>query len=88
MALTEKPADHSAEAVAAAAKRDEAAAAKRIADDTRTAEERTADLNAAAARQLDLQQIVAQRADALERGDDQALHDADQKLSGFVSDKK
>jgi len=85
MALTEKPAEHTPEAVA---KRDETAVAKKIADDTRTAEERTADLNAAAVRQLELQQIVAARADALQRGDDQDLHDADQKLSGFVSDKK
>jgi hypothetical protein len=78
VALTEKPAD--APKTAAEQKAADDAAAKRRADDTRTADERANDRAAAAAEQLELQQLVAQRADALERDDDQAVKDIDATL--------
>lgn len=84
MALTEKSA---AEKAAEQQKADDALAAKRRADDTRTPEERAADRAADEAYQLELQQLVAQRADALQRGDEDEVRDIDVRLRGNVSDR-
>jgi len=84
VALTEKDnapkttAEQKAVDDAEAKRRDDAA--KRRDNDTRTADERANDRAAAAAEQLELQQLVAQRADALEREDDQAVKDIDATL--------
>lgn len=84
MALTEKPTAERTAVEDAAAKKAEADRDRVV--DARTAAERTKAQAAAAASQLELQQLIAQRANALELGDEQLLHDADEALKTLVGD--